>query len=164
MRVVVCLVACALAVPGWGQLPSEEDRRSRVERFRLFNECQPINLSVVVQITGQDRTMIRELILTEEQVQTTAEARLRSARLYDPEKLNDLRIAVQVVGIAFHISFDFRKAVWDGASEELWWTPTWESASLGSHAGDENLILSSVSRKMDEFLVEYLRVNEEACD
>ena len=164
MRVAVCLIACALAVPAWGQLSSDRDRRLRVERFRLFNECQPMDLSVVVQITGQDSPMLPKLTLTTEQVQTVAEARLRSARLYDPEKLNDLRIAVQALGRAFHISFAFRKMVQDVVSKESWWTTTWENASLGTHDGDANFILSSVSQQMDEFLVDYLRVNEDACE
>ena len=40
---------------------------------------------------------------------------------------------------------------------------SWENAGTGQHAGDSGYILSSVSRYLDEFLVEFLRVNEAAC-
>ena len=40
---------------------------------------------------------------------------------------------------------------------------TWHSGAVGTHGDDASYILSAVSRYMDRFLVEYLRVNEEAC-
>lgn len=34
---------------------------------------------------------------------------------------------------------------------------------MGTHVGDPGFILQSLSEKLDKFLVEYLRVNEEDC-
>ena len=40
---------------------------------------------------------------------------------------------------------------------------TWQSGSTGTHGTDSSFILSNVSRHLDKFLAEYLRVNEEDC-
>ena len=40
---------------------------------------------------------------------------------------------------------------------------TWVRGSAGTHGGDAGYIRSGVSEYMDTFLLEYLRVNEEAC-
>lgn len=40
----------------------------------------------------------------------------------------------------------------------------WQIASFGTHGDDAGLIRSTVVEHMDQFLVEYLRVNQEACD
>jgi len=43
-----------------------------------------------------------------------------------------------------------------------WWASTWTINSTGQ--GDSNFILSSLSRLLDKFLVEYLRVRDsKAC-
>ena len=36
-------------------------------------------------------------------------------------------------------------------------------SSTGTHGGDDGFIVQSVSELLDTFLVEYLRVNDEAC-
>lgn len=41
---------------------------------------------------------------------------------------------------------------------------TWGLGSTGTHGKDPGFIIQSISSKVDRFLVEYLRVNETACD
>ena len=41
---------------------------------------------------------------------------------------------------------------------------TWELGSTGTHGKDSGFIIQNISSKVDRFLVEYLRVNETACD
>ena len=104
-----------------------------------------------------------EIDLTEESIQAALESRLRSARLYDSEAIDWLYIRVNVLGVAYSIDLRFFKQVHDLDSNETGAAATWDEGSVGMHGGDAGFILSSISRYMDRFLVEFLRVNEEAC-
>ena len=95
------------------------------------------------------------------------ESRLRSARLYDSADDDDvdprLYVNVFVSGSASVIRLDYQKYVHDPASGLTSRTTTWHTGGCGTHGGDAAFILSNISGYMDEFLVEYLRVNEAAC-
>ena len=130
----------------------------RVGRFGLFAECKPLQL--FVQKKDRDAAMID---LTEESIQTAAESRLRSARLYSTEADQVLYIDVTVIASAFHIHLKYMKKLFDSLSGERLLAVSWNTGSTGQHAGDSGYILSSLSRYLDEFLVEFLRVNEAAC-
>ena len=58
----------------------------------------------------------------------------------------------------------FFKRVFDPASGEYGHGTVWVLSSTGTAGNDDGgYILQSVSEKIDRFLVEYLRINEEAC-
>ena len=59
---------------------------------------------------------------------------------------------------------EFHKHFFDLASESPGMAVTWMSGRVGTHGGNAGYFLSGVSEHMDEFLVDYLRVNEEACE
>ena len=40
---------------------------------------------------------------------------------------------------------------------------TWSIGGIGTHGGDAGYILSGLSQFMDDFLLAFLRVNEDAC-
>lgn len=102
--------------------------------------------------------------LTKSRLQTAAESRLRSARLYDSDAaIPILYVNVNVVGRAFNIDLEYNKPVRDVATGELWLATTWGAGSTGTHGGNAGYIVSVLSEKLDQFLVEYLRVNESAC-
>ena len=106
----------------------------------------------------------RKIGLTRERLETVSELRLRSASLYDPKGLSYLYVNVNVVGRSFSVSVEYNKWVLDYASGEESWAKTWVKGSTGTHGRiGENYIRSAVSEYIDQFLVEYLRVNEEAC-
>ena len=129
-------------------------------RFELFANCQPMRL--VVEDLHSDAS---DIGLTKASIQAAAESRLRSARLYDstPFTYPYLYINVNVVGGAFSISLQYSKRVYDPLSDSNGLATTWIIGSAGTHGGRADFILSFVSRHMDKFLVEFLRVNEGSC-
>lgn len=102
--------------------------------------------------------------LTKKAIQAAAESRLRSARLYDSGASHYLYVSVNVVDRAFSISLGFKKEVRDILSGDTSMAATWDVGSTGTHGGNANFIRSSISGHMDKFLVEFLRVNEKACE
>ena len=133
-------------------------------RFMLFNHCGPI--PVMVMGLSKDAEGIG---LSQDSLQTALESRLRSARLYKPISSMDdvlnphLTLRVGVLNHAFSIDLSYVKWVCHPDTDECGTTPTWSSTAFGTHSGDGGYIRSAVSEKIDQFLVEYLRVNEESC-
>ena len=150
-------LALALAV-----LPGHATAQSQaVERFQLFNECGPMIL--VVQDYGDDADWA-DMGLTVDRLQTMAESRLRAARLYDATALPYLYVNVLVVGVAYSLGVDYNKMVYDAVSGETNYATTWNIGGTGKHGGDAGFILQGLSENLDRFILEYLRVNEDACD
>ena len=130
------------------------------ERFELFTDCQPLSLYVFVQQSEGDELAS----LTDAAVRNAIESRLRSARLFtDDQIFPALNVFVQVTGAAFHVTLYVEKSFFDITSGETSYATTWRISSTGTHGSDGSYVLSAVSQHMDGFLVEYLRVNEEAC-
>ena len=135
--------------------------QDRLDRFQLWNACEPINLLV-----EQLREVEIERGLTTEDIATTVRSRLRAARLYGTSGVIPgpyLYVnfsAVQRVR-AFSVSLEFKKPVVDLISGQENRATTWDIRLTGQ--GDAGDILSSVSRLMDRFIDAYLRVNELAC-
>ena len=133
---------------------------SRSDRFELFNECGTLHLTV--EDLPADAA---EIGLTKESIQAAVESRLRAARLYDADYGGQsLYVNVHVVGRAFVSALEYRKFVYDQAAAVSGIATTWNIGSAGTHGGDAAFILSTLAGQMDRFLVEYLRVNESACD
>ena len=136
---------------------------SELDRFRLFNACRPMEL--VVEALAPDA---RAVGLTRERIQLAAESRLRAARLYTEsmEKANRayLYIRIHVEGRAGTIFVQYSKWVIDLATKSDGPAITWNTGGTGTHGGDAGFIIQHLSSSLDEFLAEYLRVNESACD
>lgn len=133
----------------------------RFDRFRLFYGCQQMFL--LVEELPSDAS---EIGLTRESIQAAVESRLRSARIYtsDQSALAYLYVNVSVVSRAFSWRLEFNKWVHDFASESERSATTWNIGGTGSHGNDSSYVLSALSEGIDLFLVEYLRVNESACE
>ena len=156
-RAALLLSALALPFSASGAAGEIADRK----RFQLFTGCHPMFLVVEGLSDGASK-----IGLTKEDIRAAAESRLRSARLYDSgasHYLYVLYVNVNVVGRAFNIDLEFKKNVLDPLSGNAGFATTWLTGSTGTHGGNANYIVSSVSRHMDKFLVEFLRVNEKAC-
>ena len=130
-----------------------------LDRFRLWNDCAPVDLEVDLEHLGKDGAVIG---LTEEAIATAVRSRLRASRLYDADKSEFLYVNVGVMGSAFTIKLSFNKPLHDAASDITVLATSWNSSSLGT-GRDSGFILSSVSQHTDQFIDEYLRVNEDAC-
>lgn len=140
---------------------STTGQQYRVDRFQLFNNCEPMRL--VVEDLPRAAADIR---LTRERLQFAAESRLRGARLYTASPENSpayLYVNVNIVGPAHSIAVEYNKAVFDPASDESAFATTWRSGGAGTHGRSAEYIVSGLSRYLDRFLTEYLRVNESAC-
>ena len=130
--------------------------------FQLFTKCEQIRL--VVQHGGNLRSDAMKNGLSNESIQNAAESRLRSANLYTNKRLDSyLFVYIHVVGNAHTISVQFNKTVIDKFTGHSFPAPTWDTGSIGTHGNDPGYILSGLSRHIDKFLVEFLRVNDEAC-
>ena len=129
-------------------------------------ECQTLPLAIEPFIHDE-----AEIGLTEERIQTIAESRLRAARLYHDSGLaavlradHYLYVNVLVVGNAFSFNVGYRKKLHDEKSGMSNFAQTWSTGGAGTHGRDAGYILQSLSENMDMFIVEYLRVNEDACN
>ena len=121
-------------------------------------------MHLIVEDLHPDAT---DIGLTREAILAAAESRLRSARIYTSytsKWTHYLYVQVSVVGGAFGIDMYFNKSVFDLASGENFFASTWSIGKAGTHGRSSSYILSSLSELLDTFLVEYLRVNEEACE
>ena len=93
--------------------------------------------------------------------------RVASARrgLYDADAGPSFYVNVHVGERVFVLALKYRKGVYDPISTESGYATTWELGGAGTHGRDgAAYILSGLAGYMDRFLVEYLRVNESACD
>ena len=147
------------ASEGTNFLRFAEQAEDREYRFDLFNECQGMDL--VVEDLHENAG---EIGLTKESIQAATESRLRSARLYNPDHLYAyLYVNVNVIGPAYSIDIEFKKWLHDLAMDRSGIAATWNTGSTGTHGNGASYIVSNVSRHMDQFLVEYLRANEDYC-
>ena len=138
-----------------------------MERFQLYNSCKPIDFLVTVD--NLDNGSLHGL--TEEDIQAAVESRLRAARLYDSDANSYLFFYVGLmdtsVGWVYNTDVSFKKLVQDEASGQRRFAPTWGRENIGTASSAESLgesILGNVRGYMDQFLAEYLRVNEQACE
>ena len=153
---------------------SKEDVRLK---FRLFNNCQPIELLIDVSI-GKDEDKDDRVNLTEIELRNFIESRLRSARI--PIELSEsgkstkmadhLYAIVSTVGISVRVELEFSKVLDDPLSSTYGTAITWETGMLGHfgtyNSAEENkaLILSTLQKHLDEFVTEYLRANQRYCE
>ena len=142
---LVFTLALALAVwPGHATAQDVSD----FDRFKLFNECGPMDLGV--EDYGDHAGWI-DIGLTVDRIQTMAESRLRAARLYDATALAYLNVNVNVVGRGFSLIVGYNKVVYDGVSGETNYAKTWNSHGAGTHGGDAGFILQNLSEYLDSF-------------
>ena len=159
-RAALLLSALALSLPASGARGATvEESKNRIARFELFADCRPMRLLVEELPAGASK-----IGLTEEAIRAAAESRLRAARLYDSRAVYYLYVNVNVFRMAFSINLEFKKYVHDPLSGNTGPATTWNTGGAGTHGGNANYIVSLVSQYMDEFLVEFLRVNEKACE
>ena len=142
-------------------MTSEEIDKLRLDWFKLFLNCEPVD--TVVEELSDDA---KRTGLTKEAIIAAAESRLRAARIYNNKKNSTpyLHITVTVVGDAFSIEVALNKYLFDDETSMLHGVAkTWTKTLIGTHTNDATFILSGLSRLLDLFIADYLRVNEIAC-
>ena len=141
---------------------AERMLNAEMERFELFNACRPMRL-VIEYLSPR----AAEIGLTQGKLQAAVESRLSAARLYteDRERADSLYLYVKVTvaARAFSINLAYKKRVTD-AFEGFGWATTWDNNGTGTHGGEASYIVGLLSQQyMDQFIANYLRVNEAVC-
>ena len=154
-------VVLFLAVSRLPLVAQDSDFDTQLDRFELYTACARIDLLISVY-EESDNDLAG---LTEESVRRAVTSRLRSARLLtsDSPSTPYLRVAVSGIGNAFSIRIRLNKPVFDSASGLSFSTPTWLTGTTGTHGRNGQFVRGAVAELMDEFIDEYLRVNEAAC-
>lgn len=157
MKIQATLLAVVLLSAG--TVVAQEETVTDLDKFKLWNECGSLRLSVE-SLHGEADA----IGLAREDVLVAVRSRLRSARIYTTDTGTPwLYINVNVTSRAFSVSVQYRKFVLDYVSGLTRSATTWDIGGTGTHGDDAGYILSLVSRYTDSFIDEYLRVNEEAC-
>ena len=134
------------------------------DRFALWNGCKPIRLFDYIvwndELEGTRNSSRREAV-------TLVRSRLRAARIYEPDKdaITNSYLKLSVVHSrngAFYLSINFNKWLYDSASDYWFWATTWSRTTGGTSAVFEHIRLE-LDKFTDQFVDEFLRVNEEVC-
>jgi len=131
----------------------------------LFTSCRPMFLHV-----AEFSDDAKEIGLTRAQLTNAVESRLRSARLFsdqiqEPISLRtQLTVSVHVVSNAFSILLLFEKMGYDYHTANFLQDVVWMKGSTGTHGQDAGYVVSALSKHVDEFLTEFLRANDSACN
>ena len=158
MKLGVYVALAALSLPFTALGAISQAAEDDFARFQFFANCEPMGLRTIL---GSEAEQIG---LIESAVRANVESRLRSARLYDSNGVNQFVVAIDVAGAAFLVRLAYQKLVYDVSSNTIERGATWIGGGIGTHSGDSLFLVNGLSGFMDQFLVEYLRVNEEACE
>ena len=162
-KVFAVILVLVLALFGIEPVLAQDKQMALTEertRFKLFTNCKPVDL--VVESLNQ---AARRIGLTETDIIAAAESRLRSARIYTADITGPyLYINVNVSSAAYAIIISLNKRLFDPISGTHNLAQTWYRASTGIHAGKSGFILSDIAEHMDQFIVQFLRANEKACE
>ena len=158
LRLGVFAAGMAMTLSFLTSAPAEELSEEELARFQLFADCEPISLSVDYWGRNFSRSDPARGA-----IQAAAESRLRSARLYSEKGPTRLRVKATIRGNHYEAEVAYYKRLFDALSGETKETITWKRGSSGEFQGTLDYELYRISQLLDEFLLEYLRVNEEAC-
>lgn len=127
----------------------------------LFALCIP--MSFIVEPIREE--LSRKIGLTGEDVENEIESRLRAANLYKADASQYLSVNVNLsdAGDFFGPSLSLNRYVNDMGFGIGGFVTVWNTGSTGMHGGDRKHILGTVIVLLDEFLTNYLRVNEREC-
>lgn len=146
------------------------------DRFELWNHCLPVTVDLRTNYIG---AFVSDLEI--EEVEATIRSRLQNEQLYNPEPSvsSILHLGLNVEPETFTIKTAYIKPVTDLASGVSALVKTWEQywlpeeqeklngdlslISVKRHNKDKGYVLYWVSKYVDKFIEEYLRVNADAC-
>ena len=141
-----------------------------VDRFQFFNACQGMGYYVGISGNGSN-----DSALSESEIANAIESRLRAARIFDADsqkaEKSYFNVYLDLVGSAASLRIGFEKPGFEDpysihrfAQFPLGmetWTKSW-LVQGGFRSGD---VLAQLSKFLDDFIVNYLRVNsDEACE
>lgn len=146
---------------------TEAERFARLRNFAAFYaDCRPVRFAVF-NATGTER------ILDKQRTETMLESRLRVAGLrpdpgrpvsgWHPEVFVSVHAMESPTVTAYHLRFEFRQKL-DNPLAVTWTTAaTWSRSAtgyFGQNAEPSGDAHAAVSDWLDEFILEYLKVND----
>ena len=161
MKILVVLAALVAASPSIA-LSQDQIPYEPLEGFQLYTHCQSLHTHINV-VEASDST---EIELSGTSVQSAVESRLRAARVFaSSEDYGNpwFSVWIHLVGRAFNVRVELEKWFHDSETDYRWTAITWRASITGTHGQDAGYVRTAVSELIDEFLADYLRVNEEAC-
>ena len=75
-----------------------------------------------------------------------------------------LYVQATVVGRAFNVDVNFMKVLYDPVTDRRSLAATWNRGGTGTHGGDAGYVLQALAEFLDTFVLDFLRVNEDACE
>lgn len=137
-------------------------------RWDLFRLCpQEEQMGMIVQGLAEHT---KRAGLTEAQIRNAVESRLRGARIYKEDARPYVNVKFYAAEPAtggqyfelYGISLEYNRLLIALHLNLAYPVPTWSTGTIGK--GDVASVLGNLSRLVDEFLAEYLRVRDsEAC-
>ena len=154
------LVALAIVVGIQPGLALAQDDREI--RRKLYNQCRPVK----VRVEELDDNA-RKIGLTEKRLRETTAVLLRADRLYTDSESESgdrlLYIRILCSEDLCVLKIEFSQYVSDPESGADAIVPTWEYRQRSDTFFGGGVIMQSLVHGVEEFLVEYRRVNEAAC-
>ena len=143
---------------------AEADINRKRELFSLYTACSSVGLDV----GDLPKEGAEAVNLTKKAVINLAESKLRSAHIYTSKEPYTaiLEVNINIVGLSFGYTVGLYKGLSDPVSNHFDWANTWMVGYTGTHGlsvSGGDYILSLLSKSLDKFIVEYLRVNEKDC-
>ena len=138
-----------------------EELSEMTYRLQLFNDCRPVGL--LVEDSYSEHSKIR---LSEGHLQLRAERHLSLAGLYSREEYDSyVKFRVNVNQMTCTIVSAYFKPVFDEYGN---WAavPVWNKFTYKYDGGEDvtsSLVASTLLEAVEEFIVEYLRINEPSC-
>ena len=157
--VVAVVVAVATfsgeqAADAWSAQTELEKNATAREKFALFNHCRPMRLSVEYPSHPA----------LQQELQREFEGKLDSVSIHDPTHSTHAALVI-LVGVSegsMAYTIEYSKSL-VGAFGESGEAITWHRVMFGSHEDTGSGIARGARRIVDEFVSDYLRVNESAC-
>ena len=149
--------------PEWQRCAADvfDSAGKTISRFQLFSGCSPVSIRIT-----ELGNYASDISLTEDVVRDLLEARLRSARIYNPvTPLAILEANIKVLKVAYRVKLSYIKYVEDDLSGVMHQAATWVEEIIGQNSKlTSGVILDDLSYLTNEFLADFLQVNDPLCD
>ena len=166
MRIVTMLFATILLAS-----PASGAKVSDLDRFRLWNACRPMGLSVdgrsdPANVIGPIKEDI--IVATRDQLRaahlyTELFGKAAGAYLHVKVEVVGNNVARDVVRAAVHVQVSYAKLMTDPGTMLEHFLPSWQTGTVGTYGRGPMAVHRLVAQVIDEFIEEYRRVNAAAC-
>ena len=154
LLVPAAFLSMALTAQAGAQTPITDG-----DRFAFWNSCFPVELLVDHQDTDSAVAGVSSGIIA-----MFVKNRLEEAEVYgEAPQYGRLYIHVLIVEDAYNVQVSFHKFIQDWQSEINGYAATYHYGITGMHEERDDQILAAVFTLVDQFMEDYLRVNEAAC-